>query len=335
MTFRVKVLIAGACAAAVILSLPYLAARFIILHSFAPLEIRQTRPPAIAGYAPVYDVWGDPIASLQITLPRDVHARGRATGTLLLVVLALGTILPIGAAALTDNPHGVQGASAVLAVQDTGHGMTPEGAEHACEPFFTTKAVGKGTGLGLTTVYGIVHQNRGTITLNSAPGQAAVMTIRLPAEAAPAAAPHRVPSRGIALPGSSKRVLLVEDQHEVRQLVQRMLQHMGYQVEAWGNPAEALARYNPLEHPYDLVLSDVAMPEMSGPELVHRLKERGTGFAVVYMSGYTEDCVLRRDTLGPGEQFLQKPFTTEQLAAAIRSALDRAPARTHPPGDAA
>jgi CheY-like chemotaxis protein len=152
-------------------------------------------------------------------------------------------------------------------------------------------------------VYGIVRQNRGTITLESAPGEGAVVTIHLPAEAAPTAAPHRVPSQVIALPGGSERVLLVEDQHEVRQLAQRMLQHMGYQVEAWGNPAEALARYNPLEHPYDLVLSDVVMPEMSGPELVRRLKERGNGFAVVYMSGYAEDCVAPRYT-GPGRAVL-------------------------------
>jgi len=133
-------------------------------------------------------------------------------------------------------------------------------------------------------------------------------------------------------------VLLVEDQDEVRRLTHRMLQHMGYQVEAWASPAEALARYEPGKQRVDLVLSDVAMPEMNGPQLVARLKERSDGgapFAVVYMSGYAEEGLLRRSAMGPYERFLQKPFTAEQLAAAVRSALDNPRTRQHQPEIAA
>jgi two-component system, cell cycle sensor histidine kinase and response regulator CckA len=231
-----------------------------------------------------------------------------------------------------------QGPSVVLTVQDTGCGMTPEVLQHAFEPFFTTKETGKGTGLGLATAYGIVRQNRGTVSLDSAPDRGTTVTIRLPAVTAPAAAPRHVEAGGNALPGGSERVLLVEDQREVRRLTQRMLQHMGYQVEAWASPSEALAQYNPAERHVDLVLSDVAMPEMNGPEFVARLKERrdgGDGFAVVFMSGYAEDRLPRRNAMGPYERFLQKPFTVEQLSTVIHAALEGTVARAHRPEVAA
>jgi len=213
--------------------------------------------------------------------------------------------------------------------------MTPEVLEHAFEPFFTTKQAGRVTGLGLATVYGIVHQNRGMVALHSTPSEGTTVTVRLPAAAAPAPASSPVEAgNNNTMAGGSEQVLLVEDQPEVRRLTERLLQHLGYHVETWDNPTEALAHYWPGERAFDLVLTDVVMPGISGPELVARLRERdpGRGFAVVFMSGYSEDAVLGRGALGANERFIQKPFTVQQLASVIRSALDYAKMATRPPG---
>ena len=231
------------------------------------------------------------------------------------------TIAAQQVAAPVPGQAGGAGSSIVLQVRDTGQGMTPEVLQHVYEPFYTTKDPANGAGVGLATVYGIVRQNHGVISIDSTVGVGTSVTIHLPAATAPAARQHTV-TRDKALPRGTESVLLVEDQQEVRLLAQRMLQHMGYRVDASGNPADVLAVYDGMSRPYDLVLSDVAMPQMSGPEFVSRLRERSNDFAVVYMSGYNQDAVFRREDMRPNERFLQKPFTAEQLAAVVRTAID-------------
>ncbi len=224
-------------------------------------------------------------------------------------------------AASAALPGTAPGAYAVLRVQDSGRGMDEATLARLFEPFFTTKVLGRGTGLGLSTVHGIVTQNHGHIGVTSAPGQGTIFEILLPAagpaEQAAGAAPVRpAPERG------RETILLVEDEPAILRVGQRMLERLGYTVVPAATPGEALelARRHPGE--IDLLMTDVVMPEMNGRDLARNLQSLFPGLRRLFMSGYTADVIAHHGVLGEGVHFLQKPFSQAELAARVRAALD-------------
>ena len=213
-----------------------------------------------------------------------------------------------------------RGAYVCLTVADTGHGMTAEVRERLFEPFFTTKEAGRGTGLGLATVHGIVSQSGGQITVESTPGAGATFKVFLPVwEEPPSMAPV---TRGASesLTGS-ETVLLVEDETSLRDIVCQSLEASGYRVLSAASGAEALA-LNRAESRVDLLITDVVMPGMGGRHLAESLTSERPGLRVLYMSGYTDDAVVRHGVLSHQVAFLQKPFTNRALAEKVREVLD-------------
>jgi PAS domain S-box-containing protein len=213
---------------------------------------------------------------------------------------------------VADGEDVPPGEYAVVSVADTGVGIAHELHERLVEPFFTTKAPGKGTGLGLAVVYGIVEQSHGHLVVRSEPGRGAEFRVMLPRSDDVREDAEVEPDD---VPRGTETVLLVEDEELVRRLTSAMLQRQGYQVLAAASPQEALA----IAAPYDLVLTDVVMPGMSGPELVERLRSEHDA-AVLFTSGYSAAAVSDRAAL-PGA-LLEKPFTLEDLARGVRGALD-------------
>jgi signal transduction histidine kinase len=221
------------------------------------------------------------------------------------------------------------GRYAVIAVSDTGCGMEEEVRSRIFEPFYTTKGAGKGTGLGLSTVYGMVRQSGGAITVASLPGRGTTFEIYLPVCArGPAAA---AASKCTPVRTGTETVLLVEDEVLVRQLARQMLSDAGYRVvEACGG-AEALALCARHKGPIHVLLTDVIMPGMNGPEVARRVAASRPGIAVVYMSGYTGGDLPGEGSFDPDSNFVHKPFTPESLLGLVRTALDRAAALTAAP----
>ncbi len=213
------------------------------------------------------------------------------------------------------------GSYVMLAVSDTGAGMEDEVLEHLFEPFFTTKAVGKGTGLGLATVYGIVKQSGGYIWVYSEIGQGTIFKIYLPRVDAEADAITKGVSESMNLKGK-ETVFLVEDEEIVRKLSKQILESCGYTVVEARNGAEALELCKKSDKHFDLLLTDVVMPKMSGRQLVKHITGVRPGIKVLYMSGYTDDSVLRNGVIAAGENFIQKPFTFNTLAGQVREMLD-------------
>jgi len=218
-----------------------------------------------------------------------------------------------------QHPGAQPGSYVMLAVSDTGVGMDAEIQARVFEPFFTTKEPGKGTGLGLSTVYGIVKQSDGYISLSSEPGRGTTFRIYLPRVEAPAATEGQVVSTP---PRGSETILLVEDEDEVRALAREVLEQSGYTVLAASGPAEALGIVERHADPIHLILTDVVMPHMSGPQLVKDIAPLRPGIKVLYMSGYTADAIAQHGILDPGTSLLQKPFVAHALARKVREVLD-------------
>jgi two-component system cell cycle sensor histidine kinase/response regulator CckA len=218
--------------------------------------------------------------------------------------------------------HLAPGAYVTLSVQDTGTGMSPEVQERIFEPFFTTKGPGQGTGLGLSTVYGIVKQSGGHIFVSSEPGGGSLFTIYLPASA-PAPEPAPAEPSGAAVQGTSETVLLVEDEDLVRQLTREILLRNGYRVLEAADGVEALRVVTQYQGEIDLMVTDVVMPRMSGNELVGHARPLRPGMRVLYVSGYSEEAIARHGQLTEGIELLSKPFTPGILTAKIRQILDR------------
>lgn len=207
----------------------------------------------------------------------------------------------------------------LLTVSDTGHGMGLKTQQHLFEPFFTTKERGKGTGLGLATVYGIVKQSGGSIWVYSEPGMGAVFKIYLPMITAPA---DELGRRQVAtLATGSETVLVVEDDHMVRRLTERILRNAGYRVLSAAGGAEALL-ISEKGGQIDLLLTDVIMPGLSGRELAARLQSVRPNLKVLFMSGYTENAIAHHGVLDPGTYFMSKPLTAPDLTRRVRDVLD-------------
>jgi PAS domain S-box-containing protein len=221
------------------------------------------------------------------------------------------------------HPGAAPGSYVRLRVLDTGVGMDAETKAHLFEPFFTTKSVGKGTGLGLATVYGIVKQSGGYIWVDSEPGRGTIFTILLPRTSGtpePPASTDRPapPARG------TETILLVEDEEAVRTLSDRALNKLGYSVLAAPSGWDALRVAERHRGPIHLVLTDVVMPGLSGRELVRQLAAVRPGMQVLYISGYSDEAIARHGVLDPGTAFLQKPFTPDRLASKVREVIDAA-----------
>ena len=210
----------------------------------------------------------------------------------------------------------------MVAVSDTGTGMTREVQQRVFEPFFTTKLQGKGTGLGLSTVYGIVKQSGGDVWIYSEPGKGTTFKVYFPRVAeGEEAAPAR--EDGQAARGGTETVLIVEDDASLRALSARILEGNGYTVLLARNGLEALAIAGGHSGHIDLVASDVVMPKMNGRPLVEKLLETRKEMSVLFMSGYTDDEVMRRGVIDGRTAFLQKPFTPAQFAKKVREVLDQ------------
>ena len=211
----------------------------------------------------------------------------------------------------------------LLAISDTGTGMDAETQKRIFEPFFTTKEAGKGTGLGLSTVDGIVHQSGGSIDVYSEPGRGTTFKVYLPRFAGDAAAQRAASGLRRALPTGSETVLVVEDEAAIRQLTNLILQKAGYTVLLAESPVEAERIAGSHPGPIHLMLTDVVMPGMRGPELAERLLRQRPDLRVLYMSGYTDNAIAHHGFLDAGTEFLQKPFTPLGLMQKIREVLGR------------
>ncbi len=263
-------------------------------------------------------VRADPAQIEQIILNLAVNARDALPQGGRLVIETANLELDETFAAA--NPGAVSGPHVLLQVSDTGSGMSAEVQAHVFEPFFTTKEVGKGTGLGLATVYGIVKQHGGYIAVQSAPGAGTAFRIYLKRlnEIPDQAEANVAAPRGAA---NSEIVLLVEDEDGVRELASELLTSAGYKVLAAAGPGEALEIARRHGRPIHLLLTDVVMPQMSGRVLAKRLTPEHPEMPVLYMSGYTDDAIGHHGVLEPGTMLLQKPFTPDALTRKVREVL--------------
>jgi PAS domain S-box-containing protein len=216
------------------------------------------------------------------------------------------------------NPGVVPGEYVMLAVSDTGTGMSPEVLDKVFEPFFTTKGVGKGTGLGLSMVYGFIKQSSGHVKIYSELGRGTTIRMYMPRGDAPAAAGERSDT---VLPRGNERILLVEDDLQVRSAVLAQLRSLGYAVmEVTGG--QAALDLLETGASFDLLLTDVVMPGISGPELAASISRRWPAMRVVFMSGYSENAALSHGRIAPGARLLSKPFRKIDIASRVREALD-------------
>jgi two-component system cell cycle sensor histidine kinase/response regulator CckA len=269
----------------------------------------------------LWPIAADPNQLEQVILNLAVNARDAMPGG--------GTLTIETGMACLDEAYfvehqlgGTAGDFVMLAVSDTGSGMSAEVRQHLFEPFFTTKESGRGTGLGLSTVYGIVKQNGGYIWVYSEPGRGTSFKIYLPRAVGPVDDSRNLAGPAEA-PGGSESVLVVEDDSVVRQLVCESLRLNGYAVFEAEDGAEALRFFEGHPGTIDLLVTDVVMPNMNGCEAAARLRSGHPDLAVLYMSGYTDHAIVHQSALEPGAEFLQKPFTPSALARRVREVLDR------------
>jgi PAS domain S-box-containing protein len=270
------------------------------------LELADSAAPVLA----------DPAQMEQVLLNLVVNARDAIPGP--------GVVrVAVGRAELGGGEDGISppvgpGRYVSVSVSDTGSGIDEAVLPHIFEPFFTTKGEGLGTGLGLSTVYGIVAQSGGGVEVRGSAGGGTTFVVYLPVETGAAADASDVEDVQTHLPGGTETILLVEDEEPVRELVRRVLEDAGYAVLAAARPSEAESLLGGHER-IDLMLTDVVMPEMSGYDLAHRVRERRPGMRLLFMSGYAPR--LSSAKLAEGE-LLKKPFSPAELARTVRAALD-------------
>jgi signal transduction histidine kinase/CheY-like chemotaxis protein len=225
------------------------------------------------------------------------------------------------AAYCADHPGFVPGDFVLLAVSDNGSGMDKETVKQIFEPFFTTKKAGKGTGLGLATVYGIVKQNKGFINVYSEPGNGTTVKVYLARHSAPQMSKEPVRKLPEEVSGQGETILVVEDETDILELIRTMLEQQGYRVLTAASPSEALALARRHPGPIDLLITDIVLPEMNGRDLNRHLASLFPNLKVVFMSGYTANVIAHHGVLEQGVHFIQKPFSRKDLAVKIKEAL--------------
>ncbi|MDX2021745.1 MAG: PAS domain S-box protein [Deltaproteobacteria bacterium] len=280
------------------------------------IDIDEDTPTARVDPAQFEQVMMNLVVNARDAMPRggQLHIHARRT----LVSTSEGP-----AAGLDLRPGEYVGVS----VSDSGTGMTRELQERIFEPFFSTKVTGQGTGLGLATVFGIVKQSGGHIEVRSAPGEGTTFDILFPTS------PERATNTSSALPEPSEQrrgtetILLVEDEPAVRSFVGRVLRQLGYKVLDASNGAEALLVAEQHKGRMHLLLTDVVMPRLSGQELAERLAPAWPDMAVLFMSGYAEEAIVKQGVLRPGSDFIEKPLNASGLARKVREILDRQPSQ--------
>ncbi|MGL4368691.1 MAG: ATP-binding protein, partial [Spirochaetota bacterium] len=209
----------------------------------------------------------------------------------------------------------------MLAVSDTGTGMSKDTMDHIFEPFFTTKSIGKGTGLGLATVYGAVTQNGGTIDVYSEPGKGTSFKVYFPCENESPGKAAEIKSAD-ALPSGSERILLVEDNPLVLQFSEKTLSLLGYHVLTAVSGEEALLLIDRTPEEIALLMTDVILSGINGKTLADKIKEKRPAIKILFNSGYTADAIVAHGVLNDGLHFLGKPFSSSTLAHKIREILD-------------
>jgi len=266
---------------------------------------------------PLWSVMADPGQMTQVLMNLCVNARDAMPQGGKLTIETQNVVVDAQPAA--KHPAFLPGNYAMLAVSDTGTGMTKEVQEHLFEPFFTTKERGKGTGLGLATVYGIVKQSGGDIWVYSEPNNGSCFKLYFPKVDQPVTA--TIHQQFSTIENHGETILVVEDEDALRESVSEYLRELGYKVlkAADGQQALELAdRYDGFIH---LLLTDVIMPKMSGPELARRLASR-PGMVVLFMSGYTDDAIVNHGVLQADTAFIQKPFSLSALASKVHELLE-------------
>ncbi len=272
-------------------------------------------------FLPGEDLWNvrvDPSQLDQVLVNLAVNARDAMPSGGRLTIETANVSLDKQPHLMGDEP--ASGDFVVLAVSDDGEGMDAETRDRIFEPFFSTKGPGQGTGLGLATVYGVVSQNDGVLTVYSEPGHGSTFKIYLPAvhEAAEPAADVATTAEHV---GGSETVLLVEDDPMVRELARKLLSGHGYTLLEAADADEALLLNRRFSGDIHLLLSDVVMPGMNGRELYERLKVARPTLKALFMSGYTENVIAHHGVLEEGMNFIQKPFNLERLLARVREIL--------------
>lgn len=267
----------------------------------------------------------DPSQIDQILANLCVNARDAIAGVGEVVIETGNAVLD--AADCAHHAEAVPGAYVCLSVTDDGIGMDPETLAQVFEPFFTTKGVGKGTGLGLATLYGIVKQNQGHVDVYSEPGKGTTFKVYLPEIAEETVATPAVEEKTDGPEGRGETILLVEDEKSVRVTCGLFLESLGYRVMSAETPSEALEITAAHSGPLDVLLTDIVMPGMDGRQLARRIGAIKPRVKTLFMSGYTADVVTQRGVLDEGVHFLSKPFTRRELARRVRKVIDAEPAQ--------
>ncbi len=272
-------------------------------------------------FTPGTDVWPlflDPDQIGQVLTNLCINSRDAISG-IGRITIATGNVV-FDAAYCAHSPDYTPGEYVCLSVSDTGVGMDKETQKHIFEPFFTSKEVARGTGLGLSTVYGIVKQNNAFINLYSEPGQGSTFKIYIPRYQGGQARPLEI-SCAESISFDMGMVLVVEDDPKFLNIIKEIVEELGCQVLAAGSAAEAIAFTENSSYTIDLLITDVVMPEMNGRELVSCITRIRPEIRCLYMSGYTADIIAHRGVLDMGINFIQKPFSVQGLAAKIREVM--------------
>ena len=275
-------------------------------------------------WKPAKDLWPvkmDPSQIDQILANLCINARD-AVSDMGRITIETGTAT-FDQAYRAEHTDFVPGDFVLLAVSDNGRGMGKETLDNLFEPFFTTKDLGKGTGLGLATVYGIVKQNNGFIHVCSEPGQNTVFRIYLPRHTGLATELPREKTGEIPL-GRGETILIVEDEAVILDLCKLMLERLGYTVLTAATPKEALQLAETAGGRISLLMTDVVMPEMNGRDLAKQLTRLCPDIKLLFMSGYTANVIEHQGVLGKGMNFIQKPFSKKTLAVKVHEALGKA-----------
>ncbi|SMC27578.1 PAS domain S-box-containing protein [Desulfacinum hydrothermale DSM 13146] len=297
--------------------------RYIVKEATKLLRASLPSTIEIREYAPseVPPVLGDPTQLHQVIMnlcTNAFHAM-RETGGLLEVRLEAERL---DKESLDRFPELKEGDHVVLTVKDTGHGIAPELLDRIFEPYFTTKEVGEGTGLGLAVVHGIVTGLNGAIRVESEPGRGTTFRVHLPAlmEEAPE---RPVEGPQMELPGGSERILLVDDEPALVELAQQILSRLGYRVTAFHDPREALARFRQEPDAFDLILTDMTMPKVTGKRLAHEVRALRPNLPVILTSGYSDSIGSEEARLAGFSAFVKKPYRALEMAQTVREVLDR------------